>query len=211
MEQKSLFITFEGCEGCGKSTHSKLLSNWLSENKIKSILTREPGGTIAAERIRNILLDHNFSLERSSELLLHCAARIEHVNNIILPNLMNDYVVICDRFYDSTVAYQHYGHGLDLDIMNHMHKTFLNNITPDITFLLDITDEVFFKRREKKALRYTDRYEKMDDEYHIRVRKGFLKLADQNKDRYHIIDTKSSNLQEAQSKIIEVVSKELER
>jgi dTMP kinase len=155
MKQRSLFITFEGCEGCGKSTHSKLLSQFFSKNNINSVLTREPGGTAAAEKMRALLLDQNLSLEHSSELLLHFAARIEHVNNVIIPSLKENNVVICDRFYDSTIAYQHYGHGLNLEVMNQMHKIFLDNITPDITFLLDISDDVFFQRKHKKSFKYT--------------------------------------------------------
>lgn len=207
MKQRSLFITFEGCEGCGKSTHSKLLNKWLAKEGIKSILTREPGGTNAAEKIREILLDHNLSLEHSSELLLHFASRIEHVFNVIRPNLDDNNVVICDRFYDSTVAYQHYGHGLNIVVMDQMHKQFLNGITPDITFLLDIPDDVFFKRRYKKSFRYTDRYESLKDEYHMKVRRGFLKLAEQHSNRYHIIDTSSVNTKAAQDKIVEIISR----
>lgn len=204
MKKRSLFITFEGCEGCGKSTHSKLLFKRLLKDGVNSVLTREPGGTTSAEKIREILLDHNLSLEHRSELLLHFAARVEHVSNIILPNLENKNVVICDRFYDSTVAYQHYGHGLDLAVMNQMHKQFLNDITPDITFLLDIPDKVFFKRRHKKSFRYTDRYESLKDDYHMKVRGGFLKLAQQHKSRYRVIDTSSANTQDAHDKIVKI-------
>ena len=205
MQQRSLFITFEGCEGCGKSTHSKLLSQFFSKNNINSVLTREPGGTVAAEKIRALLLDQNLSLEYSSELLLHFAARIEHVSNVIIPSLNQNNVVICDRFYDSTIAYQHYGHGLDLGVMNQMHKIFLNNLKPDITFLLDISDDVFFQRKHKKSFKYTDRYEQLGDDYHLKVRKGFLDLASKNRDRYHIIDTSSVHTNDAQKKIIDIV------
>jgi dTMP kinase len=209
MKQSALFITFEGCEGCGKSTHSTLLSQFFSKNNINAILTREPGGTVAAEKVRNILLDHNVSLEHTSELLLHFAARIEHVNSVISPALKENKIVICDRFYDSTVAYQHYGHGLDLDIMHKMHKHFLKDLTPDITFLLDIPEDMFFRRKNKKAKGYIDRYEKLDDDFHIRVRNGFLDLALKNKDRYHIIDTSSTNSQNAQDNIIDILTKKL--
>lgn len=207
MKQRSLFITFEGCEGCGKSTHSKLLSRYLADNNISAVLTREPGGTVAAEKIRQILLDHNLSLEHISELLLHFAARVEHAANVIVPNLKRDKVVICDRFYDSTIAYQHYGHGLDLGVMNQMHQAFLNNLMPDVTFLLDISEDIFLQRRDKKAAQYTDRYEQLQDEFHMKVRAGFLDIASKNQNRFYTIDTSGSNVQNAQNQIIEVVSK----
>ncbi|MBP9792036.1 MAG: dTMP kinase [Rickettsiales bacterium] len=207
MKNRPVFITFEGCEGCGKSTHSKLILQHLINRNVSAILTREPGGTVAAEEIRKILLDQNLSLEHSSELLLHFAARVEHVHNVIMPSLMQNKIVICDRFYDSTIAYQHYGHGLDLGVMNQMHKQFLGDLTPDITFLLNIPDKVFLKRKDRKSSRYTDRYEQLNDEFHMRVRKGFLELASQNQNRYHVIDTSSTNPNDAHNKIIDIISR----
>ena len=206
-KQKSLFITFEGCESSGKSTQSKMLFQWLTQNKIKATLTREPGGTQSAERMRSIILDQHLVLQHSSELLLHTAARIEHVNAIILPKLQSDHVVICDRFLDSTVAYQHYGHGLELEMIYLMHQKFINNLIPDVTIVFDVSEEVFIQRQKSKSMRYTDRYESMDIAFHNRVMSGFRDIAARNPQRCYLIDSSSEAIKDIHKRVTEIIAK----
>lgn len=185
--KSGFFITFEGGEGSGKTTQSKLLHNYLQQHKIESILTREPGGTPTAEKFRDILLNKNIRLENESQLMLHFASRIEHVTNVIRPALAEGKVVICDRFLDSTLAYQHYGHGINKDIILEMHKVLLNDIQPDLTFMLNLSPEDYIRRNADKDSSQ-DRYENLDMNYHINVLKGFQEIAHQNKSRMRLID-----------------------
>lgn len=207
MKQQPLFITFEGCEGCGKTTHSKLLLKFFKDNQIDAILTREPGGTVSAEQIRTILMDSNTKLDIRSQLLLHFASRIEHVEDVIKPALAANKVVICDRFFDSTVAYQHYGHSLDLDLIKRMHKELLDNITPNLTFVLNI-DFVLYKARMAKKNNEGDRYEELSDEYHKKVISGFKAITAKNPERCKSINSSNSQA-DTHKLIISEISKHL--
>ncbi len=185
---KYKFITFEGVEGCGKSTQSKLLFDYLQQKNIQSILTREPGGTKAAEEIRQILISGDINkLDGISETLLNFAARRDHVEKLIKPSLKDNKIVICDRFFDSTFAYQGYGHKEDLKIIENIKNNSIGNFAPDVTFLIDVDVENTLKR-----VKDNNRYEDMNLEFHKRVGNGFLQIAQNNKDRFQIIDgTKS--------------------
>lgn len=207
MKQRPLFITFEGCEGSGKSTQSRLLFDWLQENNIDAILTREPGGTKTAEVIRNLLLDSTIKLEMYSQLLLHYVSRIEHVHDVIAPALAQNKVVICDRYVDSTVAYQHYGYGIDIDLIDSLHKKFLNDLLPDITFVLDIEFAEFEKRMLKKH-NSKDRYEQLPDAFHQKVLHGFRSIAAQNPSRCKVI-TSSRTVRDVHNAIAELTSNSL--
>lgn len=198
-QKNGLFITFEGCEGSGKSTQSKLLNKWFLKNNINAILTREPGGTKTAEKIRDILLNKDIKLEIGSQLLLHFASRIEHFYDLIKPSLSINTNVICDRFLDSTVAYQHYGHKIDLNLIYEIHKNLLENITPDITFVLDIDIETHSRRLAKRNAS-KDRYESLNEDFHLKVINGFRKIAENDKKRCCLID--SSNTVEHTHNII---------
>jgi len=204
----SIFITFEGCECSGKSTQSKLLYNWMLENNKKAILTKEPGGTKTSEELRQILLDKTKKLEPKSELLLHVASRIEHVTDVILPALQDKINVICDRFADSTMAYQAYGHQLSVDLAEHLHKTFLNDIQPDITFIFDLKFETFKKRVMEKHLgsNSNDRYETFPEDFHKRVMNGFKKIVQQNPDRCVLIDANDKSIQDIHKEILHLLS-----
>ncbi len=137
--KKGLFITFEGLEGCGKTTQAKMLFDFLIKQKIPSIYTKEPGGTKIGDKIRKILLDQkNDGMDYKSEMLLFLASRAENVRLIILPALEEGKVVISDRFYDSTTAYQGYGRGIDLKIIKHLNNLVVGKAIPDLTFILDI-------------------------------------------------------------------------
>lgn len=184
------FITFEGIEGCGKSTQAKKLHEFLLSQNKSTILTREPGGTIAGEKIREILIDEKIEkLEIKTELFLNFAARLEHVEKLIKPALVENKIVISDRFYDSTYAYQGSAFGLDEQLIDDVKKMTIGDFTPDMTFLIDVPVEVAFARIEGRA--DNNRYEKLELDFHHRVRKGFLEMAKKNS-RIKIIDgTKS--------------------
>ena len=185
-----MFISFEGIEGSGKSTQSKKLHEFFLNQNKKSVLTREPGGTEAGEKIREILItEHLDKLEAKSELLLNFAARLEHVQKLIKPNLAAGKNIICDRFFDSTFAYQGSAFGLDDALVEQVKELTIGNFAPDITFLIDVDVEFAFKRIKNRS--DNNRYEKLGLDFHQKVRAGFLELAKKN-NRIKIIDgTKS--------------------
>ena len=180
------FITFEGIEGSGKSTQAKMLHEFLLKKNYDAILTREPGGVPAAESIRGILLDEKLAkLEAKSEILLNFAARIEHVEKLIKPALAKGAKVVCDRFFDSTFAYQGYGFGADLQLIENIKNLAIENFMPDITFVIDVPVELAFARIEGRE--GNNRYEKLGKDFHQKTRDGFLKMAKKNQ-RMVIID-----------------------
>lgn len=183
---KPLFISFEGIEGSGKSTQTKKLHEFFLSQKIDAILTREPGGTPASEKIREILIDEKITkLEAKTELFLNFAARLEHVEKLIKPALKQNKIVISDRFFDSTYAYQGSGFGLDENLIDEVKKITLQNFTPDITFLIDVSVETAFSRIQNRL--DNNRYEKLGQDFHEKVRRGFLQLAKKNP-RIKVID-----------------------
>jgi dTMP kinase len=196
---KHKFITFEGIEGSGKSTQSKKLHEFFLNRKLDAILTREPGGSKASEKIREILLCEEIEkLEAKSELFLNFAARLEHVEKLIKPALAQGKTVISDRFFDSTYTYQGSAFGLDVKLIDDVRKMAIADFAPDITFLIDVPVEVAFARIENRST--NNRYEKFGQDFHQKVRNGFLKLASENP-RIVVIDgTKSP--QEIFEKII---------
>jgi dTMP kinase len=182
----SRFISFEGIEGCGKSTQAKKLHEFFSTKKIESILTREPGGTKAGEFIRSILIDDKIEkLEAKTELLLNFAARLEHVEKVIKPSLAQNKIVISDRFVDSTYAYQGSAFGLTENLIDEVRKMTIGTFAPDITFLIDVPVEVAFARIQNRA--ENNRYEKLGIDFHQKVRDGFLYLAKKNP-RIKVVD-----------------------
>lgn len=184
--KKGLLITFEGLDGCGKTTQiSELIKN-LVKNDIPHQLFREPGGTKIGENIREILLDKtNMEMSEVAELLLYSASRNQLSIQKIRPALQQKKIVICDRFYDSTTAYQGYARKLNLDFIQRLNLVAADNLIPDITFLLDITLE---ERNQRLSNKNLDRLEQEADDFHRRVRHGFLRLAEKNNKRFFIID-----------------------
>ena len=173
--KKGFFITFEGIEGCGKSTHSRLLLKYLEGRGYKCVLTREPGGTKLGEEVRKVLLKSNgFHISDLTELFLFEACRSQIVRDIIKPALQNKYIVICDRFSDATFSYQGYGGRIGLDVIRTLDNIATCGLKPDLTILLDIDTREGLKRAKKKG---TDRIESKKIVYHNRVRAGYLKLA----------------------------------
>jgi dTMP kinase len=181
------FITFEGIEGSGKSTQTKLLHQYFLDQNIPAILTREPGGSKLAEEIRSLLINGEIDkMDGICETLLNFAARRDHIQKLIKPALAKGEVVICDRFFDSTIAYQSFGQNVDLEIIKNVQKAAIGEFAPDITFLIDVDVEVAFERIKSRA--ENNRYEKMDKNFHQKVRKGFLEIAKNNSKRIVLID-----------------------
>jgi dTMP kinase len=185
-----MFITFEGVEGCGKSTQVKRLAEFLTARENQVLVTREPGGTPVAEKIRAILLDkENHSLHFTTELLLYAASRAQHVQELILPALAAGKVVICDRFFDSTLAYQGYGRNIDGKLICQLNDLATQDLKPNITFVLDIPPEQGLGRiRAKRGSGSLDRLELEGVDFHRRVRAGFLTLAQQEPERIKVVD-----------------------
>jgi dTMP kinase len=183
----SRLISFEGIDGSGKSTQINLLSNWLSEKKIEFIIVREPGGTSISERIREILLDKkNLQLCSESESFLFLSARTQLVTEVIRPALKSGKFVICDRFIDSTMAYQGYGRGMDLFQIEAMNNMAIGECVPGQTFLLDVDIENSIQRRTDSE---DDRMESAGIEFLRKVREGYIKLSSQFSNRITLLDS----------------------
>ncbi|MFH1837802.1 MAG: dTMP kinase [Candidatus Omnitrophota bacterium] len=187
--KKGIFITFEGPEGSGKSTQSRLLFKELKEEGYDAIHTAEPGGTELGEYIRSMILEKDsVSLSRKAELFLFEADRAQHVEEIISPALDAGKIVICDRFNTATFAYQGYGLGLDKKIIKVLDDIATGGVTPDLTIIMDIDIETGLERAEKVG--HTDRMEKRDLEFHERVRQGYQSLAKEDPERIKVITVK---------------------
>ncbi len=188
------FITFEGGEGAGKSTQIARLATCLEQHGLSVVKTREPGGTPAAEAIRNLLLADrpaDESWDPTAETLLHFAARKQHVASLVEPALAAGRWVLCDRFFDSTTAYQGYGMGVDLKTIGDLRRLTLGDFKPDLTVLLDIPIEQGLARAGRRADMDT-RYEKMALAFHEALREGFLSIAKQESGRFHVVDALQS-------------------
>lgn len=190
------FITVEGTEGVGKTTNINFIKSWLRQNEIKFVATREPGGTPLAEEIRDLLLKPRDELVVSSaELLLMFAGRAQHLNKVILPALQADTWVLCDRFTDATYAYQGFGRQMSSELIVQLENIVQGDIRPDLTLLLDIPVEIGLERANDRG--DPDRFEQEQQDFFNRVRAGYLSLANENSDRYVVIDA-SQELQDVQ-------------
>jgi dTMP kinase len=181
------FITFEGCDGCGKSTQLKMMSDYLTQNGVPHIFTREPGGGKISESIREILLSgKNMEMTDECEALLYAAARVQHLNDRVEPALAKGELVICDRYVDSSLAYQAYARGLGVDFISKINAFALEKYLPDVTVFIDLSPEAAFRR--KKGADENDRLEQAGMAFHNRVYAGYKKLAEENPDRFVCID-----------------------
>ncbi len=186
--RKGLFITFEGIDACGKSTQVELLYEFLRKNVAKTIRLRDPGATPISEAVRSILLDRkNSAMSPWTELLLYEAARAQMVEESIRPALEKGAVVLCDRFYDSTTAYQGYARGLDIKVVAQANRIGAVGLTPDLTLLIDVDPQIAFDRKMKLG-RPTDRMEAEGFSFQEKVRAGYLKIAAQEPDRVKLLD-----------------------
>ncbi len=210
-KKKPLFIVFEGIEGSGKSFQAKKLFNNLKKISINSILTREPGGTKGAEEIRKIILKDYFEknkkikFDKYTDTLLYLAARNEHIKNKILPAIRKKKIIICDRFIDSTYAYQVFGKKVSSIFINNIHKIILGNLRPNITFILKVKKNSFIKRLKKRKIR--NRYDNFPSSFYLKAQKSFLKIA-RNKKNYFVLDS-SKNDSSLEKKIFDIVVKKL--
>ncbi len=210
-KKKPYFIVFEGVEGCGKSFQSKKLFNKLKKKKIKTILTREPGGTRSAELIRNLILkdyfdnDNTEKFDKYTDTLLYLAARNEHVKNKIKPALIKKKIVICDRFIDSTIAYQVLGKKVDLKFINNIHEKILQRVKPDIVFVLKVSNKSASKRLKKRKKK--NRYDKFSQSFYTKAQNSFIKIA-KSKKNYFILNS-SNNDDKLENKIYDIVKKRL--
>ncbi len=188
----SIFITFEGIEGCGKTTQINHLASFFKKKRRPFLLTREPGGTKVGEKIRQILLSSdNAGMEPMTEFFLYVADRIQHYRQVIAPALREEKVVVCDRFADATTVYQGFGRGLDLAWIKEVHARALENVKPDLTFLFDLPVEVGLRRawkRLEKDQTQEDRFEKEALDFHQRIRDGYLTLARNEPERIIVLD-----------------------
>ncbi len=197
------FITFEGIDFCGKTTQARRLGSYLRRNGYNVLLVREPGGDGIAERIRRILLSKKSSaMTALTELLLYEAARSQLTERVILPALKEGKVVICDRYSDSSLAYQGYGRGLNKKMIKDLNHISTFGLLPDLTILLDVPTETSSKRRKKK--RKKDRLEKERLEFHQRIREGYLTIVRQNRKRIKVVDG-TENIDKTWQKVRKVV------
>ena len=209
-KKKPFFIVFEGVEGYENLFKVKLFRN-LKKHKIDTILTREPGGTKSSELIRNLILKDYFlknnkdKFDKYTDTLLYLAARNEHVKNKIKPALLKKKIVICDRFIDSTLAYQVYGKKVKINFINNIHKVILSGIKPDLVFVLKVSQSVSKKRLKKRKNK--NRYDNLSPTFYSKAQKSFLKIA-KNKKKYFILDS-SLNDKSVENKIFNIVKKHI--
>ncbi|WP_440676321.1 dTMP kinase [Candidatus Pelagibacter sp. HIMB1593] len=182
---KNPIIVFEGIEGSGKSHHIKIVSRYFDKNKVKYLKIREPGGSLNSEKIRKLILNKNSNFNVKTDLLLYLAARSENIN--LIKKYYKKRVILIDRFIDSTIAYQHYGMGVDIKIINIINKYLLKNIKVNFTFLNVVNKKnLFLRLKMRKSL---NRYDQFNNSFYNKVQNGFIKMSKLNKKKYKIIDS----------------------
>ena len=187
-----MFVTLEGTEGSGKTTQCQMLRQHLVEKGHDVLLTREPGGTKIGQQVREVLFDQrNHDMTPEAEFLLFSASRAQLVRDVIKPHLTKGGVVVCDRYFDSSLAYQGYGHRLDVGVLEKISSFVTSGVTPDVTVLLDISPEEGLRRRKQDPETW-NRLDAYAIDFHERVRKGFLRLAEKNPNRWKVVDASQS-------------------
>ena len=210
-KKKPFLIVFEGVEGCGKSFQSKKLFKKLKKKRVDVILTREPGGTKSSELIRNLILKDYFNkntkdkFDKYTDTLLYLAARNEHIKNKIKPALNKKKVVICDRFTDSTIAYQVHGKKVDIKFINNIHKKILDGVKPNVVFILKVSSKSSRSRLLKRKTK--NRYDNFAQSFYSKAQKSFIRLS-KNKKNYYVLDS-SLNNNNLEKKIFLIVDKYL--
>ena len=199
---KGLFITFEGGDGCGKTTQIKLLDEYLRNKGYKTLLTREPGSKGLGEKVREILLNYDGDVSPVCESFLFLADRAQNVDCLIKPALEEGTIVICDRHTDSSVAYQGYGRGLDIDRIKKLNSIATSGLNPDLTIVLDVDVETSQKRVGAEK----DRMESAGIEFFERVRQGYLEIAKQEPERVKVVDS-TKTIEEIHQEILELVGR----
>ena len=210
-KKKPYFIVFEGIEGCGKSYQSNKLYKKLKKSGLDVISTREPGGTKSSEFIRNLILKDYFTkntkekFDKYTDTLLYLASRNEHVKNKIIPSLSKKKIVICDRFIDSTFAYQVYGKKVKKSFIDNIHKVILGNLKPNLTFILKVNYKSSSLRLKKRKIK--NRYDKFKKSFYLNAQKAFLKIS-KNKKNYIVLDA-SLNSSQVENTIYRIVSQKI--
>jgi len=199
---KGLFITFEGVDGCGKSTQLELLKDYFIKSGRKVVVTREPGAKGLGETIRTILLDYDGDVSDRCESFLFLADRAQNIDIIVKPALKEGKIVLCDRHTDSSAAYQGYGRGLDIEQINYLNDLATNSLKPDLTFVFDIDTETSMARVGKNQ----DRMEKEGIEFQNRVRKGYLEIARKEPNRVKVINA-SKSIEEIHNEVLKIIKK----
>lgn len=200
---KGIFITFEGIDASGKTTQFKRLVDYLKQEKLPVVSFREPGGEKVSEKIRKILLDSKSSISPQTELLLYLASRSQLTFKKIIPALRKGKIVVCDRFFDSTLGYQGYGRGIDLKLIETLNRFSTGNLKPDLTILIDVPIKVSLKRAGNKK---KDRLEKQGAKFYQRVREGYLKIALKEKKRIKVVDGQGG-VEEIWGRVKEIVDR----
>lgn len=198
---QGLFITFEGPDGCGKTTQMKLLAEYFKKKGKEVVLTREPGGKGLGEKVREILLNYDGEVSDRCESFLFLADRAQNIDIIVNPAVKEGKIVLCDRHIDSTVAYQGYGRGLNIDRINMLNNLATNGKKPDLTLVFDVDVEISMKRVGKEK----DRMESAGIDFHNRVRKGYLELAKQEPKRIKVLDATKS-IEEIHKDVINILA-----
>lgn len=198
---QGLFITFEGPDGCGKTTQMKLLAEYFEKKGKEVVLTREPGGKGLGEKVREILLNYDGEVSDRCESFLFLADRAQNIDIIVNPAVKEGKIVLCDRHIDSTVAYQGYGRGLNIDRINILNNLATNGKKPDLTLVFDVDVETSMKRVGKEK----DRMESAGIDFHNRVRKGYLELAKQEPKRIKVLDATKS-IEEIHKDVINILA-----
>ncbi|MDH4303823.1 MAG: dTMP kinase [Nitrospira sp.] len=205
-----IFITLEGGEGSGKTTQARRLCDWLTTQGWQVLHTREPGGTLLAERVRGLLLDHSAeAIAPETEAWLILAARRQHVDHVIKPALQQGMIVVCDRFSDSTIAYQGYGRGLDLRVLRTMNKWATGKLVPHLTLLFDVPVRVGLRRRRSQRASQ-NRIDREATQFHEKVRAGFRTLARQEPRRMVVFDA-SLPLESVQQHVVTFITRWFKR
>ncbi len=204
-----LFITFEGLDGCGKTTHAKRLATWLRANGHQVVYTREPGGTKLGSNLRRLLLtSREHSLAPAAEVLLMAADRAQHVQEVIAPSLVNNKIVVCDRFVDSSLAYQGYGLEYPVEAVRTVNEIAADRVTPDLTFFLDVQLETLAARLQQRSTG-VDKIEARGLGFHARVREGYLRIIEQDPKRFYCISVSNRSIGSVQAEIRAAVGQRL--
>lgn len=197
-----MFITFEGADGCGKTTQLKLLAEYLVQKGYDVVITREPGAVGLGEKIREILLNYEGEVSSRAEAFLFLADRSQHIDNLIKPSINQGKIVLCDRHTDSTVAYQGYGRGQDLERIRLLNEIAVDNVVPDLTFVFDIDVETSMSRVGNEK----DRMESAGVEFHNRVRDGYLKIASENTRRIRVLNS-ARCIEDINKEVVQIMDK----
>ncbi|MDR3214995.1 MAG: dTMP kinase [Bacilli bacterium] len=208
---KRLFITFEGPDGSGKTTIIKMVAKYLKNNNIDFVLTREPGGSLIAEQIRNIILNpNNLELSSTTEALLYAASRAQHFNEVIEPALMNNKLVLCDRFIDSSLAYQGVARGLGIDEVMEINRFAIKDVLPDLTIFFDLDPIIGLNRINNSEFREINRLDLEEKAFHYQVYEGYLKIVKMYQKRFKVVDAHKP-IEEVYNNVINIIMEQLNR